>query len=85
MDDRRETLRRYVPVLRYDSNETFFADAVEIMAGRNDAFQLERASGELISPSPVPSALLARKSYGNGKPVSNGDRLAGTRRNYREQ
>jgi hypothetical protein len=85
MEDRRELLMRYLPVLRYDSNETFFADAVEIMAGENDAFQLEQASGELISPSPVPSALLAGKTYGNGKPVSDADRLAGTRRDYREQ
>src|SRR5436305_9249799 len=41
----RELLERFVPVLRYDSNEAFFADAVELMAGDNDAFELTRQSG----------------------------------------
>src|SRR6266576_3584775 len=81
----RELLARFQPVLRFDSNETFFADAVEIMAGANDAFRLESAAGELIANAPVSSALLGAHTYGDGKPVNQGDRLAGTRRDYREQ
>src|SRR5437764_620138 len=81
----RGLLERYQPALRYDSNETFFADAVEIMAGANDAFELTRGSGELILPGPVDPAVLASASYGDGGPVNQSDRLGATRRDYREQ
>src|SRR5438045_3724146 len=81
----RGLLERYQPVLRYDSNETFFADAIEIMVGANDAFELTRGSGEVILPGPVDSTFLASASYGDGRPVTQSDRLGATRRDYREQ
>ena len=80
-----ELLQRFLPALRYDSNEAFFADAVEIMIGANDAFELTRASGEVIAPSPVEPGMMGGRTYGNGKPVQDGDRLMSTRRDYREQ
>jgi hypothetical protein len=80
-----ELLERYVPVVRYDSNETFFADAVEIMAGANTAFELTSESGEVIAPAPVSSTFLRAGSYDDGRPVATTDRLTATRRDYREQ
>jgi hypothetical protein len=80
-----ELLAHFQPVVRYDSSETFFADAVEIMAGANDAFQLTRGDNALIAPAPVSAALLAASAYTNGRPVEPGDRLGATRRDYREQ
>jgi hypothetical protein len=81
----RELLERYLPVLRYDSNETFFADAVEVMAGANNAFQLTTASGEAIAPGPVRPGVLRAGTYSDGRRVAATDRLTGTRRDYREQ
>lgn len=80
-----QLLERFVPVLRYDSHETFFSAAVEIMAGANDAFALTRETGELLAGGPVSAGLLGAVSYGNGEAVQPGDRLAGMRRDYREQ
>jgi len=80
-----QVLEQFVPVLRYDSHETFFAAAVEIMADANDAFILTRGSGEMIASGPVSAQLLGAEVYGNGKPVREGDRLTGMRRDYREQ
>jgi hypothetical protein len=81
----RELLERYVPVLRYDSNETFFADAVEIMAGANEAFELTRESGARIETAPASATFLAAERYPNGDPVQTSDRLTAIRRDYREQ
>jgi hypothetical protein len=81
----RELLERYVPVLRYDSNEAFFADAVEIMAGANNEFRLTRESDEQIHAAPVDATFLSVERYGNGDVVQNSDRLTSTRRDYREQ
>jgi hypothetical protein len=80
-----ELLERFVPVLRYDSNETFFADAVEIMAGANDAFELTSGSGETIAAAPVSSTVLREGAYADGRSVVPTDRLTAVRRDYREQ
>ncbi|MFL5831658.1 MAG: hypothetical protein ACJ76X_17210 [Solirubrobacteraceae bacterium] len=81
----RELLERFVPVLRYDSNEAFFADAVELMAGDNDAFELTRESGAKIETGQASATFLAAERYPNGEMVQASDRLAARRRDYREQ
>jgi hypothetical protein len=81
----RELLERYVPVVRYDSNEAFFADAVEIMVGANNAFELSRESGTKIETAPASATFLASERYPNGETVQASDRLTATRRDYREQ
>jgi hypothetical protein len=78
-------LHRFLPCVRYDSNEAFFADAIEIMAGANDAFALERASGQILAPAPVAAGTLAADTYAGGQSVEKDDRLTGLRRDYREQ
>ena len=90
-------LKRFQPVLRYDSNEQFFADSA---AQYTDApgITLRRAApardkaGAVLATSDGAGAepkltldFLGPKAYGSGEPVEKGDHIAVRGRNYREQ
>lgn len=92
-----DLLKRFQPVLRYDSNEQFFADSA---AQYTDApgITLRRAaasrdrSGAIIASADAAGSVpkltldfLGPKAYGNGEPVEKGDLIAVRGRNYREQ
>jgi hypothetical protein len=81
-------LERHMPVLRYDSQEPYFADAASEWTD-NPGNQLKRVDGTVIaaaSPTGNQAQLsldfLGREQYGNGDAVLAGDRIGVTSRNY---
>jgi len=97
MDRHDDLLKRFQPVLRYDSNEQFFADsAVQFMV--NPTTQLRRKSGAdgtkgKVIASAVPGAgvppltldFLGPKTYGDASKVLEGDVMGVRGKDYREQ
>ena len=96
MGEHNDLLRRHQPVLRYDSNEQFFADSAAQYAVTPGA-QLRRkrtkdANGKVLA-SAQPQAgepqltldFLGPKTYGDGTPVQEGDLLGLRGKDYREQ
>lgn len=87
-------LRQYLPKLRYDSNEAFFADSAAIYTD-NASNLLCRARrddgerGEIIARPPpkgeLSLGLLSHPCYGNGAAYENGDHLSVLDRDYRAQ
>jgi len=96
MADHNELLRRFQPVLRYDSNEQFFADGAEqYMVNPGNELRRKRtpeANGKVLA-SAQPKAgeprltldFLGPKSYADGSPVQEGDLIGVNGKNYREQ
>jgi hypothetical protein len=91
MADHDDLLERFQPVLRYDSNEQFFADGAE-------QFMVNPGNELRRKPGPDgPGAVLARAGeelalaflgatrYGDGTPVQDGDVIGVAGRDYREQ
>jgi len=96
MGDHDDLLKRFQPVLRYDSNEQFFADsAAQYMV--NPGNELRRKRTETGNGAVIASAIpkgdesqltldfLGPKTYGDGSPVEEGDVLGVTGKDYREQ
>lgn len=95
MGNHADLLRRFQPVLRYDSNEQFFADsAIQFMV--NPGNELRRArtatgsgSGAVIARAGGEPELtldfLAQTHYADGSEVQAGDVLGVSGKNYREQ
>ncbi|MEA2621671.1 MAG: hypothetical protein QOH61_581, partial [Chloroflexota bacterium] len=89
-------LKRFQPVLRYDSNEQFFADsAVQYMVTPGCELRRKRTdtgSGALLASAP-PNAgepalaldFLGPKTYADGSDVLDGDHLGLTGKDYRAQ
>jgi hypothetical protein len=77
-----ELLQRHIPVLRYDSQEPYFADAASEWTD-NPGNQLRRADGTVIAAA-TPSggqaqlglSFLGPTQYPNGQPVAKDDRIA---------
>jgi hypothetical protein len=96
MGDHDDLLKRFQPVLRYDSNEQFFADSAAQYVV-NPGNQLRRKRTEtgsgavLASATPkgdepqLTLAFLGPKTYGDGSPVKEGDVIGVTGKDYREQ
>jgi Vacuolar protein sorting-associated protein 62 len=96
MGDHDDLLRRFQPVLRYDSNEQFFADSAEQYMV-NPGCELRRApakaGGGAVLASAVPTgqqpqlalAFLDPETYGDGTPVEKGDVLSVKGKDYRAQ
>lgn len=89
--DPAELLRRHVPVLRYDSQEPYFADAAAEWTD-NPGNELRRSDGTVLaaaSPSGDQGRLsldfLDPKNYAKGGAVSRDDRIADPSHNYVSQ
>jgi len=81
-------LQRHIPVLRYDSQEPYFADAVSEWTD-NPCNQLRRVDGTVIAAAtPVGDQPLLSLSfldpagYPNGEAVADDDRIADTSHDY---
>jgi hypothetical protein len=86
-----DLLRTYQPVLLYDSQEAYFADAADEWPA-NETNVLRRAAGEVLAratPQPGEPALdidfLGHFRYGDGSPVLDDDEIADTSHDYVEQ
>ena len=75
-------LARHRPILVYDSQEAYFADAAAIWT--DSPFNvLKRADGSVLAKPPTLSlGLLDAHTYGNGKPVLAGDTIGETTKDY---
>jgi hypothetical protein len=96
MGDHDDLLRRFQPVLRYDSNEQFFADSAEqfMVNPGNELRRKPTAKGSgAVLASAAPKAgepqlelgFLGRETYGDGSPVQEGDVIGVRGKDYREQ
>jgi hypothetical protein len=94
--DHGDLLRKHQPVLRYDSNEQFFADAAEQFM-LNPGNELRRERGEDASAAVLASAqpqggqqaltldFLGKTTYADGTPVAPTDLIGVSGKDYREQ
>ena len=86
--DPTELLQRHLPVLRYDSQEPYFADAASEWTD-NPGNQLKRAD-ETVLAAATPTGgqaqlsldFLGRSHYANGEAVRADDRIGVTTKNY---
>ncbi len=96
MPEHDDLLKTFQPVLRYDSNEQFFADsAVQFMVNPGNELRRKRtATGNgavLARAQPrgaepeLTLAFLAKSRYADGSPVEEGDVIGVSGRNYRAQ
>ena len=86
-----ELLRRYRPLLRYDSQESYFADSAAIWTD-SPGNVLRRADGEVIAAArpkanqaQLSLSLLAAKQYSRGAPVRASDVISDPTRDYSTQ
>ncbi len=96
MPEHDDLLRRFQPVVRYDSNEQFFADGAEqYMVNPGNELRRKRtddANGAVIASAQpaldtpqLTLAFLGRTAYGDDNPVQEGDVIGVTGKDYREQ
>jgi hypothetical protein len=96
MAEHDDLLRRFQPVLRYDSNEQFFADnAAQFMVNPGNELRRKRtdAGSGAVLASATPAGdeprlaldFLGLKAYGDDSPVQDGDVIGVSGKNYREQ
>jgi hypothetical protein len=83
-----DLLQRHIPVLRYDSQEPYFADAASEWTD-NPGNQLCRANGTVLAAATPPAgqpllslSFLDPKQYPSGAAVAKDDRIADPARNY---
>jgi Vacuolar protein sorting-associated protein 62 len=92
-DDLAALLERHKPLLRYDSQGSFYADSARTMPERSGtrgaANRLLRANGDVIATAArtgtktqLTLAFLAARRYGDGTNVENGDHLDAVGRDY---
>ena len=80
-----ELLRQFLPRLRYDSNEQYFADSPAQWTD-NPGHELRRGDGTLLARAPALSlGLLGETEYSDGRAVQPTDFIADPRRDYRAQ
>ena len=89
--DPAELLQRYLPLLRYDSQEPYFADAPSEWTDNPDN-QLRRADGTVVASArpaggeaQLSLAFLGAAQYASGATVSADDRIADTSHDYLSQ
>ena len=90
MAEHDDLLERFQPVVRYDSNEQFFADsAVGFMVNPGNELRRKRTptgNGAVIaSGQKLTLDLLAKDVYADGSNVEEGDLIGVSGKNYREQ
>jgi hypothetical protein len=86
--DRVQLLQRHTPVLRYDSQEPYFADAASEWTD-NPGNQLKRADGTVIAAAtptggqpPLSLGFLGPTHYANGEAARADDRIGVTSKDY---
>ena len=80
-----DLLRRYIPRLRYDSNEQYFADSPAQWT-ENPGNELRRTGGDLIARAPdLTLGFLGAATYSDGRKVEKGDFIGDPKRDYRRQ
>jgi hypothetical protein len=85
MGEHDDLLRRYLPRLRYDSNEQYFADSPAQWT-ENPGNELRRTGGELIARAPELSlGFLGPETYADGSKVDKRDYIGDPKRDYRRQ
>ena len=85
MGEHDELLRRFLPRLRYDSNEQYFADSPAQWTD-NPGHELRRTGGELIARAPeLTLGFLGRETYADGRKVEKSDYIGDPKRDYRRQ
>ena len=85
MSDHDDLLQRFLPRLRYDSNEQYFADSAAQWTD-NPGHELRRADGTLLARAPDLSlGLLGAKQYSDGREAKASDFISDPRRDYRAQ
>lgn len=86
MPEHSELLERFKPSLQYDSQEAFFADAVEMMTDGRGCSLRQEGGATLFGGRGVPAlalTLLRDLEYGEGKPVAETDRICLRSKRYR--
>jgi hypothetical protein len=85
MGEHDELLRRFLPQLRYDSNEQYFADSPAQWT-ESPGHELRRSRGELIARAPeLTLGFLGPATYGDGRAVDGSDYIGDPRRDYRRE
>jgi hypothetical protein len=85
MSEHDDLLRRFLPRLRYDSNEQYFADSPAEWTD-NPGHELRRADGTLLARAPDLSlGLLGAATYSDGRETKASDFISDPRRDYRAQ
>jgi hypothetical protein len=85
MSEHDDLLRRFLPRLRYDSNEQYFADSPAEWTD-NPGHELRRADGTLLARAPDLSLrLLGAATYSDGSEAKPSDFISDPRRDYRAQ
>jgi hypothetical protein len=78
-----DLLRTHQPLLKYDSQESYFADSAATWTD-NPGNRLTRAGGDVTAPA-LSLAFLGPKTYGDRKSVAAADTISDPGRKYREQ
>ena len=85
MGEHDDLLRRFLPRLRYDSNEQYFADSPAQWT-ENPGHELRRTGGELLARAPeLTLGFLGATTYADGRKVEKGDYIGDPKRDYRRQ
>ncbi|HSS57442.1 MAG TPA: hypothetical protein VLK59_05500, partial [Solirubrobacteraceae bacterium] len=85
MSEHDDLLQRFLPRLRYDSNEQYFADSAAEWTD-NPGHELRRADGTLLGRAPLLAlGLLGAKLYSDGREANASDFISDPRRDYRAQ
>ena len=85
MSEHDDLLQRFLPRLRYDSNEQYFADSPAQWTD-NPGHELRRADGTLLARAPALSlGLLGAAAYSDGREAKPSDFISDPRRDYRAQ
>jgi hypothetical protein len=78
-----ELLRAHQPFVKYDSQESYFADSAATWTD-NPGNRLRRASGAVSAPK-LTLDFLGAKTYDDGDAVAATDKIGNPNKNYREQ
>jgi hypothetical protein len=78
-----ELLRIHQPVVKYDSQESYFADSAATWTD-NPGNRLTRADGDVTAPE-LGLEFLGLTTYSDSKPVAKTDKIGDPSRKYREQ
>jgi hypothetical protein len=78
-----DLLRAHQPLVKYDSQESYFADSAAIWTD-NPGNRLTRAGGDVTAPT-LSLSFLGPARYDDGRPVAGTDTISDPSKKYREQ
>ena len=79
-----QLLRTHQPVLKYDSQESYFADSAATWTD-NPGNRLERTDGNAVSAPTLGLPFLGPVKYDDGRRAADKDRISNPSKRYREQ